>query len=385
MAKKNGRVSSKAVSAFGLSLALLVATTTLAGASTLCSVGIYSQNSNQQADCWATTWGKAGPSPQCRNWSQSLQTGLPSDTSLQQDFCMNYGQGAREMNQPSTADLSGVFGFQTTSSNYQRIDPVTGSGCGITGTSSRWGMALHGTSSNGFCVPVNCGIMHLLNWTTMAVRPFQGAHSLAYGARFGVVSDNVGWPVAQSIWHGFICPALHDTRTGQGFLLCQETWRSDPGADAFCHQSYSTLDGSGICLDGPKVTAIMASGGNGGFREFIGPDPGGDYGIVWTRPEAGSKLATSTAGSFKNLNQFGAQRYEMTVSPDQLRRIVGMFNLALSIDHERGQYLNVAPMSTRLGDWALTSLQVGAEGNSLNQSPSAMIGVTSSNLMAKSF
>jgi hypothetical protein len=62
-----------------------------------------------------------------------------------------------------------------------------------------------------------------------------------------------------------------------------------------------------------------------------------------------------------------------------------MFNLALSIDQEHGQYLNVATMSTRLGDWALTSLQVGAEGNSLNQSPSAMVGITSSNLMARSF
>ena len=297
---------------------------------------------------------------------------------------MNYGPGSRAMNEPSTANLSDVFGFRTTSSNFQRVDPVTGSGCGITGTSSRWGMVLHGSSSDGFCVPANCGIMHLLNWTTSAVRPFQGGHSLAYGAKFGVVSDNVGWPVAQSVWHGFLCPALKDTSTGQGFLLCQEMWRSDAGADAICHANFSMLDGSSVCVDGGKVTAVMAPGGNN-FREFIGPDPGGYYGMVWTRPQAGSQLATSTAGTFKNLNQFGMQRYAVTVNPTQLRRIVGMFNLALAIDKENGQYLNVSPMSTRLGDWALTSLQIGAEGNSVNQSSSAMIGISASNLKAKSF
>ena len=344
-------------------------------------IGIYTQNSVFRGDCWATSWSQS-PATQCRHWSSSLQTGLPQDTYLQGDFCMNYGDGAREMNQASTVDFSSLFGFQVPTSAYQHVDPVTGTSCATTGTSSRYGMVVRGTQANGYCVATNCGIMHLLNWPTPAVRPFQNGRSLAFGVNFGVLTDNVGYYGAQSVWHGYLCPALQDTSTSQGFLLCEETWRSDAGADAVCHEQGSFY-GYGYCLSGGKVTAVMAPGGLG-FREFIGPDPGGYYGMVWTRPQPGTQLATSTAAKFRSSNVGGAQTYAASVSPSQLLTVIAMFNFALHIDQNNGYYRNVRPLSTALGNYALTSLQVGVEGNAVGRSTSAMIGATSSGLFATS-
>jgi hypothetical protein len=72
------------------------------------------------------------------------------------------------------------------------------------------------------------------------------------------------------------------------------------------------------------------------------------------------------------------------VSPAQLRQIVAMFNLALSIDQRNGYYQDVSPMSTNLSNWAMTSLQVGVEGNSVNGSSTAMIGFNTQGLFARS-
>jgi hypothetical protein len=378
------RASLGRVSAMGLlALSLLFAPSVIGAAVSAGAVGIYGQHSGQAADCWTVDWTQPTPGTACRAWSAPLQTGLPVDTWIQQDFCMNYGPGAREMNQPASSDLSAFFGFRQTSGQYQKIDPVTQSACAITGSSSKWGMVLRGSSANGFCVPSNCGMMHLLNWTTNAIRPFQGGRSLLYGAQFGVANDNVGPFIPQSVWHGYLCPALTDTSSSQGILLCQELWRSDPGADAICHEQISVF-GFGVCTVDGKVTAVMAPGGQSGFREFIGPDPGGNYGMVWTRPQAGTILSTSTGEGFRASNQLGTHRYASSVSPAQLRQIVAMFNLALSIDQRNGFYQDVSPMSTNLSNWAMTSLQVGVEGNSVNGSSTAMIGFNTQGLFARS-
>ncbi len=375
------RLLASAVAAMLALLSISFGVGTSAGAATS-SVGIYTQNATAGADCWATTWGTSQPTTECRSYAAPLQTGLPVDVGTQQDFCMNYGPGAREMNRPNTRDLLSEVGFRAPSATYQKVDQVSGTTCAITGSTSRYGMVLKGSQANGFCVPVNCGIMHLLNWMSPAVRPWAANRSLSFGARLGVLTDNVGWPIPQSVWHGYICAAIQDTSTHQGFLICEEPWRSDRSTDATCAPN-ATVYGFGVCSDaGGRVTALLAPDTDGGFRDFVGPDPGGYYGMVWTRPEASAQLATSTGASFRGDNAMGTQRYSATVSPAQLRKIIAMFNLSLALDQVHGIALGAAPMSTNLADFALTSLQVGAEGNSINGSQAAQISLTSSGLFA---
>lgn len=355
----------------------------LAAAAPVGAAGIYTQHTAQSQDCWAVDGQLPTPTTQCRSYGAPIQTGLPSDVQLQGDFCMNYGLGALAMDQSTTDNLSAFFGFEVPSSTFEKVDPVTGSGCAITGHSSRWGMVLQGSASNGFCVPTNCGIMHLLNWTSTSVRPFVHGHSLIYGARFGVITDTVGAYIPQAVWHGYLCPALEDTSTAQGLLLCQETWRSDSGQNAYCHETSQFL-GFGICLTNSSVTAVLAPDGGSGFREFVEPAPGTNYTMVWTRPQAGTLLSTSTGASFRGANQFGMQTYGVSVDPQQMRQVIAMYNFALSIDQHNGVDPTAKPMSSVLSDWALTSLQVGIEGNALNGASAVMIGAASSGLYAGS-
>jgi hypothetical protein len=342
-------------------------------------VAIYTQHYAAHRDCWATTWGTTQPQLQCRSWDAPLQTGLSSDYGTTEDFCLNYGNGAREMDRRTTRDLSSLIGFTVSSRRLEKVDPVSGTGCALAGTSSRWGMELQGSTANGYCVWGTCGLVHQFNFQNSAVRPFRGGRSLVFGDRFGVVSDNVGPYIPQGVWHAFVCPVLTDESTNQTVILCEETWRSDSGVYPFCHEDFTTPDGHGICTSGGTVNAVMAPGSDVGFRDVVLPGPGGVT-TVWTRPGPNEQLSTTQQGSFRSSNVLGAASYAFSTSPDQLRSIIASYNLALGLDQQAGQHLGVRPMSTHLADWAMTSFSVGVEGNGENGATSTSIGVTSSNL-----
>jgi hypothetical protein len=340
---------------------------------------IYFQSSVTKQSCWETS---PNTNSICTPYNAQIQTGLPSDASIRGDFCLSYGDGAGEMTQNSTKDLSRFFGFSVTNPFFEKIDPNTKSGCAITGTSSRWGMVLRGTQANQHCVPNNCGIQHTVNAPDTSDRPWQDGRSLYIGVTSGVVADNA----PASVWHAFVCAGLQDVSTNQGFLFCEETWRSDSGVFATCATN-TVKSGYGVCrTSSGQVAALLVGGATTGvgFREYVGPDlsttGNSDYNIVWSRPQPTAQLATSTGSNFVSNNGFGARRFTFQISPAQLSRCIAMFNIALKLDQAKNLDLSRTPMSTDLDNWDIGNVGVGAEGQSVGSSTSAWLGMTTQSL-----
>ncbi len=345
------------------------------------SFAFYEQDAVKQRECSAVSGDPLVPPSTCRKWSAPPQIIPPGGFESPGDFCLDYGAGVNQLTTPNSADLTNQVGFAAPASN-QIEDPKTGTTCSTNGPSSLWGLLLSGSKATNYCV-TNCGLQHVITWSSTNVRPWMGNGQLALRTGFNAVSDNVDL-IQQSVWHSYLCPFIRDVSSSspstQGFELCEELWRSDHSQVGLC-PAYEA--GANICLSGGQVTTICDEDPSG-FDECLYPDFTNGYTIAWTRPQAGTKFSTSTGASYQNNNVFGNHLFKVTVTQPDLLEVVRLFNLALSIDHANGLFTTKTPLSTNPSDYAVVIMEDGQEGNAINGSTSATLGANVSDLGASS-
>ena len=347
---------------------------------------IYSQQTTSSQDCVATTGDPLSPNPYCDGWANQPHIATPGQYFIPTpvDFCVNYGTGASKLDTSTSRDLTGLVGFGAPAS--KQFTNTTGSTCSTTGTDSRYGLLLQGSSSNGYCINAACGIQHGVNFPYPGyyLYPWYANGQLTVSGNYDPVSDSV---TAQpnSSWHSYLCPWVHDGVSNQGFQLCSETWRSDQGSPAVC--TSENLGGANLCISGGVVQSICDLDTTG-YDECVDPGfappgvPAG--GIVWTRPQSGTRLATNTGAVFQGKNALGNRKYSMTVTQANLKEILRLLNLALSVDHQNGQLLTTPAYSNNPADFTVSALEIGDEGIAVNGGTSVWMGANMSKLQASS-
>jgi hypothetical protein len=349
------------------------------------TTALYEQVPASAEDCYATSGDPLVPLTSCTPWASAPTIVAPGTLSPLGDGCEDYGTNARLFSSINGANLAGVVGFTSTSTSFQRMDPISGSTCATSGSAPRYGMLLTGSGPSSFCVIGTCGLQHTVDFRGNALRPWFANGQFEMAATFDPVSDNAGaapgaYPASD--WHAYMCPWVRDVSTGQRVEFCQETWRSDAGSPPFC-TSIQTA-GTNICTSGGEVSAICELDASG-LNECIYPNYGTPEGpILWSRPEPGTKLTTSTGASYEGLNTFGAHRYDVTVTQANLSEIIRLLNLALSIDHWTGHDLSTKAYSSSPSDYAVIGLEAGAEGLTVYGGTSATLGLSVAGLTALS-
>ena len=349
------------------------------------ATALYEQVPAKAEDCYATSGDPLVPLTSCTPWAAAPTIVAPGTLAPTGDGCEDYGTNANSFSAVNSANLVGLVGFTSISTSFQREDPASGSTCATSGSGPRYGMLLSGSGSFKLCVIGTCGLQHTVDFSRDDLRPWFANGQFEMAATFDPVSDNAGaapGAYPESDWHAYMCPWVRDGSTGQRFELCQETWRSDAGSLPIC-TSLQTA-GANICVSNGEVTAICELD-PGGQNECIYPNFATAEGpILWSRPQAGTKLTTSTGASYVGRNTFGAHRYDVTVTQANLAEIVRLLNLALSIDHWDGIDLSTKAYSASPSDYAVVGLEAGAEGLAVYGGTSAQLGLSVAGLTALS-
>jgi hypothetical protein len=355
--------------------------TTSATVSKPSSFPIYAQVASSSEDCFATVGDPLDAATSCTSWSATPDVASPGSMASLGDFCMDYGTDASPMDATNTANLIGEIGITPARDADQIMDPTTGTTCTTSGTSSRYGLLLQSALDSGFCLAGPCGIQHGVNFATRSLRPWFANGELLLGSSYDPVSDNVGTGrLPNSSWHSYMCPWIQDVTTTQGFQLCLETWRSDSGFPALCPDQVA---GANVCTTDGVVQTVCDEDVTG-YDECVSPGFSDDSTIVWTRPQAGTVLATNVGAPYVGGNTFGRRSYAVAITQANLAEVVRLINLALAMDKSGGHDAGTAPFSPNPSDYAVTAVEDGDEGIENFGSPSASLGSNVGNLSVTS-
>ena len=236
----------------------------------------------------------------------------------------------------------------------QLSDPTTGTTCATTSESSKFGLLLKGAPKNGFCITGWCGMQHGYSFGLTNVRPWYANGQLVFGAIYDPVAFKSG------AWRSYMCPWVRDQGTSNGFQLCEETWRSDSYSGGSC--GTPDTNGINICWSGKVIGGVCILDATG-FNECVSPNfKNGGQGIVFTRPQAGTKLATNNRDPYVGAGILGLRHYMVTITQVNLIKFAKLFNIALRLYQRRGQFLTSAPFSLNPSDYVVGAFEYGNEG-----------------------
>ena len=349
---------------------------------------LYGQVSASSEDCLATSQDPLVTPTLCTPWSSPPAVIPPGSWSGPGDFCLGYGTDQPNLTKVDAQKLTSKIGFAAPLGD-QLWDPTPGTGttCATSGVDSRWGLLLQGSktatysgatkaaakaaSKSTWCITSTCGLQHAVTWLTPTVlRPWYANGELSFSASFDPVWDNAGnGSVQASVWHSYLCPWVRDlsatTASKPAFQLCVETWRTDGSAIGICPTV--PMSGTDVCMSG-KVVARICDEDFGGFNECVYPDFVNNYTVIWTRPQAFTRLVTNTGAAYQGKNVLGNRHYAVTVTQANLLEIVRLLNLALSMDQGNGQFKTARALSGDPSDYGVSGLEVGQEGYATNGS-----------------